>query len=198
MQLIPGGWTSKELSKTAKELGIYLIGGSIPERDQNKLYNTCTVWGPQGDLIAKHRKMHLFDIDIPNGIRFKESEVLSAGNSFTTFQVGDSLKIGLGICYDIRFEEMARVYRQMGCNVLIYPGAFNMTTGPLHWELLQRGRAVDTQCFVATASPARDATADYIAYGHSMVVNPWGQIINQAAEGEETVTAEIGLFNYPL
>lgn len=193
-ETIPDGFTSQELSKAARELGIFLIGGSIPEQDQDKLYNTCTVWGPEGNLIAKHRKMHLFDIDIPGGIRFKESEVLSAGNSFTTFQVDEHFKIGLGICYDIRFEEMARIYRDMGCNVLVYPGAFNMTTGPMHWELLQRGRAVDSQCFVATASPARDTTADYVAYGHSMVVDPWGKVVSSAADAETTVIAELGLF----
>lgn len=194
-ETIPDGFTSQELSKTARELGIYLIGGSIPEQDKDKLYNTCTVWGPQGDLIAKHRKMHLFDIDIPGGIRFKESEVLSAGNSFTTFQVDEHFKIGLGICYDIRFEEMARIYRDMGCNVLVYPGAFNMTTGPMHWELLQRGRAVDTQCFVATASPARDTSSEYVAYGHSMVVDPWGKVVSTAADAETTVIADLGLFS---
>lgn len=193
-ETIPDGFTSSELSKTAKELGIFLIGGSIPEREAGKLFNTCTVWGPQGDLIAKHRKMHLFDIDIPGGIRFKESEVLSAGNSFSTFTVDENFKVGLGICYDIRFEEMARIYRNMGCNLLVYPGAFNMTTGPLHWELLQRGRAVDSQCFVATASPARDTDSDYVAYGHSMVVDPWGKVIKSAADVEETVIADLGLF----
>lgn len=191
---IPDGFTSTELSKAAKELGVFVIGGSIPERDQDKLYNTCTVWGPQGDLIAKHRKMHLFDIDIPGGVRFKESEVLSAGNSFTTFQVDDDFKVGLGICYDIRFEELARVYRNMGCNVLVYPGAFNMTTGPMHWELLQKGRAVDTQCFVATVSPSRDTTAEYVAYGHSMAIDPWGKVINSASDAETTVIADLGLF----
>ena len=192
-ETIPDGFTCQELSKTAKELQIFLIGGSIPERDQDKLYNTCTVWGPTGDLVAKHRKMHLFDIDIPGGIRFKESEVLSPGDSFSTFQVNDQVKVGLGICYDIRFEEMARIYRNMGCNLLVYPGAFNMTTGPMHWELLARGRAVDSQCFVATVSPARDTTSEYVAFGHSMVVDPWAKVIQSAADGEETVIADLGL-----
>lgn len=104
---IPCGETCKALSAAAKENEVYVVGGSIPESDGCRWYNTCTVWSPGGDLIAKHRKVHLFDIDIPNGIQFKESNVLSPGNSLTTFQT-DLCKIGLGICYDLRFEEMAR------------------------------------------------------------------------------------------
>lgn len=108
--------------------------------------------------------MHLFDIDVKGGIRFKESDVLSAGNELAMLHV-DDFKIGIGICYDIRFDELARIYRNKGCHMLLYPAAFNMTTGPLHWELLQRSRANDLQLFVATISPARDTTADYVAWG---------------------------------
>mmetsp|Transcript_49811 Transcript_49811/g.128158 ORF Transcript_49811/g.128158 Transcript_49811/m.128158 type:complete len:129 (-) Transcript_49811:1616-2002(-) len=100
------------------------------------------------------------------------------------FSIGNEWKVGVGICYDIRFPELAKLYADQGCNLLVYPGAFNMTTGPLHWELLQRGRAVDNQLFVATASPARDESADYIAFGHSMVVDPWGAVIGKL-ESEE-------------
>lgn len=108
--------------------------------------------------------MHLFDIDVKGGIRFKESDVLAAGNALTILNV-DGFKIGVGICYDIRFDELARIYRNKGCDMLIYPAAFNMTTGPLHWELLQRARANDLQLYVATISPARDTDAEYVAWG---------------------------------
>ncbi|XP_076482688.1 omega-amidase NIT2-A-like [Bombus vancouverensis nearcticus] len=101
----------------------------MPEIEGDKLYNTCTIWGPDGTLIAKHRKVHLFDIDIPNKITFRESDSLSPGDSLTTFDV-KGCKIGIGICYDIRFEEMARIYRNKGCQMLIYPAAFNMTSVP--------------------------------------------------------------------
>ncbi|KAL7731128.1 hypothetical protein ACLKA6_014325 [Drosophila palustris] len=188
---IPDGYTSQQLSKAALDHQVYIVGGTIPELGENEsIYNTCTVWGPNGDLIAKHRKMHLFDIDVKGGIRFKESETLSAGNDFTTIVV-DGHKIGIGICYDIRFEEMARLYRNDGCEMIIYPAAFNMTTGPLHWELLQRARANDNQLFVVTTSPARDTTADYVAYGHSMIVDPWAKVLKAADEGEQIVAAEI-------
>ncbi|XP_076481183.1 omega-amidase NIT2-like [Bombus vancouverensis nearcticus] len=151
---IPDGETSVASSNAAKENNIYVVGGTMPEIEGDKLYNTCTIWGPDGTLIARHQKVHLFDIDIPNKITFRESDSLSPGNSLTTFDV-KGCKKGIGICYDIRFEEMARIYRNKGCQMLIYPAAFNMTTGPLHWSLLQRFRANDNQLYVACISPAR-------------------------------------------
>lgn len=117
------GPTCKMLSEAAKEHSVYLVGGTFPELDDNKFYNTCTVWNPQGQLIAKYRKMHLFDIDIPKKITFKESEILSAGNELVTFNL-EGTKVGLGICYDMRFEELAKLYRLQGCELLIYPGRF--------------------------------------------------------------------------
>lgn len=136
--------------------------------------------------------MHLFDIDIPGKITFKESDVLSPGNSLGTFKIGEC-KIGIGICYDLRFEELAKLYRNEECKMLIYPGAFNMTTGPKHWELLQRGRALDNQLYVAAISPARDTTAGYVAWGHSQVTDPWGKVLVTASEKEEMIFADIDL-----
>ncbi|ENN70795.1 omega-amidase NIT2 [Dendroctonus ponderosae] len=188
---IPNGPTSEMLSKAAKDNNVYLVGGTFPEIENSKYYNTCTVWNPEGKLIAKYRKMHLFDIDIPGGITFKESDVLAAGNSLATFDL-EGTKIGLGICYDLRFEELAKLYRLQGVEILIYPAAFNLTTGPLHFELLQRGRAIDNQVFVLAISPAR-GTQGYIAWGHSQITNPWGKVIGQAKEGEEIVNVDLDL-----
>ncbi|KAH0584200.1 hypothetical protein H2248_009755 [Termitomyces sp. 'cryptogamus'] len=182
----------KMLSAAAKETGTWLIGGSIPERDPttNNIYNTCTVYSPNGDLVATHRKVHLFDIDIPGKITFKESETLTGGTT-TNFFDTDFARIGLGICYDIRFPELAMISARQGCHVLVYPGAFNLITGPLHWELLQRARAVDNQVFVSMCSPARDSSAGYHAWGHSMVVDPMAKVLAEAAEGEEIVFVDI-------
>ncbi|XP_041373451.1 omega-amidase NIT2-like [Gigantopelta aegis] len=188
---IPGE-TSQVLSKAAKENKIFLVGGSYPEEENGKIFNTCPVFGPDGRLIATHRKVHLFDIDVPGKMTFKESEVLSSGNQLTSFQT-DFGKIGIGICYDIRFPEMSQSYSQKGCSLLIFPGAFNMTTGPAHWELLQRSRALDNQLYVATVSPARDDTASYVVWGHSTVVNPWGEVIATTDHKETIVYADIDL-----
>ncbi|XP_050494880.1 omega-amidase NIT2-like [Bombus huntii] len=164
----------------------------MPEIEGDKLYNTCTIWGPDGTLIAKRRKVHLFDIDIPNKITFRESDSLSPGNSLTTFDV-KGCKIGIGICYDIRFEEMARIYRNKGCQMLIYPAAFNMTTGPLHWSLLQRSRANDNQLYVACISPARVPSASYVAWGHTQLTNPWGKILYDLETQENMAVTDIDL-----
>lgn len=180
---------------------MWIVGGSVPEIDGDKIYNTCLVFDPNGSLVAKHRKMHLFDIDVPGGIRFKESDTLSPGNTLSAFQCGDFGMVGLGICYDIRFPEYALLLNeQHKCNLLIYPGAFNLTTGPAHWELLQRARAVDNQCYVLTASPARvpapevpGAYPHYTAWGHSTVVSPWGDVVATCDASEALVVTDLDL-----
>ncbi|KAM9482721.1 omega-amidase NIT2-like isoform 4-T4 [Clarias gariepinus] len=163
--------STKVLSNVAKECGIYLIGGSIAEEDGGKLFNTCPVFGPDGKLLLKYRKMHMYDVNIPGKIRFQESKKLYPGNSLSMFETS-FCKVGLGICYDMRFAELAQIYTRKGCQLLVYPASFNMITGPVHWELLQRARALDNQVYMVTASPARDESAKYVPWGHSMVVNP--------------------------
>lgn len=191
---IPGGETTQLLSSLAKKHQVYIVGGSIPELADDKVYNTSLTFDPNGDIIAKHRKTHLFDIDIKNGITFKELDSLSAGDKATVFRLGDFGNVGLGICYDIRFPELASVAARAPHNsfAMFYPGAFNTTTGPLHWHLLARSRAVDNEMFVILCSPARDVGGDgYQAYGHSLVVDPYGKIVAEAGEGEEVLFAEL-------
>ncbi|KAI9287002.1 carbon-nitrogen hydrolase [Umbelopsis sp. AD052] len=191
-ETIPEGKSTEALASMAKDANVYLFGGSIPEKEEatGKIFNTLTVYDPSGSLIATHRKVHLFDIDIPGGIRFQESDILSAGSWLTHVDTTYG-KIGTGICYDIRFPEMAMIAARNGCIAMIYPGAFNTTTGPLHWELLQRARAVDNQMYVAACSPARDETAAYHAWGHSTIVGPNGDIKATCEESEAIIYAEI-------
>lgn len=178
------------LSEVARSLKITIVGGSIPERCGDKLYNTCCIFGTDGKLKAKHRKIHLFDINIPGKITFEESKTLTAGETPTVVDT-DVGRIGIGICYDIRFQELAALYAARGAHLLCYPGAFNMTTGPLHWELLQRARAVDNQLYVATCSPARDAGSGYVAWGHSTLVGPFGEVLATTEHEEATIISEI-------
>lgn len=174
--------------------GLIVCLGTFPERKGGKLFNTCPVFDPQGRLRALYRKIHLFDINIPGRISFTESSVLSAGDEPVVVEIGDGYKVGLGICYDIRFPELAFGYSQgAGCNLLVYPGAFNTVTGPLYWKVLQQSRAVDNQVFVVTCSPARSPTSTYQAYGHSMAVGPDGQVLGEAGHGEELVIIDIDL-----
>jgi len=177
----------------AKEAGCYLVGGSIPEREESSgnLYNTSLTFNPEGNLIATHRKTHLFDIDIPGKITFKESEVLSPGNKVTMVDLPGYGKIAIAICYDIRFPELAMIAARKDAFLLLYPGAFNLTTGALHWELQARARAMDNQVYVGLCSPARDMQADYNAWGHSMIVGPDAKILGELDEKEDTVVAEL-------
>ena len=185
--------TLNTISKLANENNVYILAGSIPEKDSdNKIYNTSYLFNRKGEIIAKHRKMHLFDIDVKGKIYFKESDTLTAGNSITLADT-EFGKIGIGICYDIRFPELARAMALEGAKILIYPGAFNLTTGPAHWELLFKSRALDNQVFCIGVSPACNMDADYHAYGHSIIVNPWGEVISQGNNEEEIIFAEIDL-----
>lgn len=177
----------------ARKYHIYLSAGSIPEIDEkNRLFNTAYVFDQQGICIAKHRKMHLFDIDVQNGQQFKESDTLMAGDKITVF---DTLwgKIGLCICYDFRFPEMVRIMVMQGAKIIIVPAAFNMTTGPLHWELLFRSRAVDNQVFTIGTAPAQNLSESYHSYGHSIIVSPWGKVLNQLSIREGFICTDIDL-----
>lgn len=189
-----GGYTFEKISNAAKESAIYIVAGSIPELEGNNIYNTSYVFDRKGKKIGKHRKMHLFDIDVEGGQYFKESDVLTPGRDVTVFDT-EFCKIGLGVCYDIRFPELGRLMVLEGAQVIIYPGAFNMTTGPAHWELNFRGRALDNQVYTIGVAPARDMEASYHSYGNSMVVSPWGQVIKRMDEKEGYVIQEIDL-NY--
>ena len=198
------------VARLARRHGVSVIAGSIPERGADgRLYNTATVIDPEGCLRAKHRKVHLFDVDVPGGIRFRESDSLTAGDQLTVLSgSGDPLgtglteppNLGLLICYDIRFPELALLMQQrLGATVLACPAAFNTTTGPRHWHLVLRARAVDTQCFVLACSSARPAGgAGYPSYGHSLVVDPWGQVLAEAGTGEQVLHAQLDLSQVAL
>ncbi|WP_292601580.1 carbon-nitrogen hydrolase family protein [Methanobrevibacter sp. UBA212] len=184
--------TLNTISQLAESYNVYILAGSIPEREGDKLYNTSYLFDKTGSIIVKHRKMHLFDIDVKGRITFKESDVLTAGDDFTIADT-DFGRIGIGICYDVRFVEPARIMAEKGAEILFYPGAFNQTTGPAHWELLFRSRALDNQVFCIGVAPALNIDASYHSYGHSIAANPWGEVIAQAGEKEELVICEIDL-----
>jgi omega-amidase len=179
------------LSAAAAAARVFLVGGSIPERDEadGRVYNTCVAYGPDGELLARHRKMHLFDIDIPGRMTFRESDTLSAGRELALFDTPWG-RAGLGICYDMRFPYLGMLLRQAGADFIFFPGAFNTTTGPAHWELLLRARALDAQAYVAGVSPARNPAAAYQAWGHSTLVSPWGEVAATTDEGPGIVYAD--------
>jgi len=179
-----GGECYSLLSDLAKECGIYLVAGTMPEKDdRGRVFNTSYVFDRKGCKIGRHRKMHLFDIAVEGGQYFKESETLTPGNAVTVFDT-EFGKMGLAICYDFRFPELARLMVDEGAKVLIVPAAFNMTTGPAHWEVMFRSRAVDNQTYTIGIAPARAVDSCYVSYGNSIIVSPWGEVIERMDEKE--------------
>ena len=183
----------QQLSGYAKQYGIYLIGGSMQEKDaEGNVYNTSYIFDREGKQIGKHRKVHLFDIDVKGGQTFKESDTLTAGDSDTVFDT-EFGKIGVMLCFDIRFPELSRMMVNDGAKVIFVPAAFNMTTGPAHWELSFRTRALDNQIYMVGCAPARDVSAGYISWGHSIVTDPWGRVIGMLDENEGILLAELDM-----
>ncbi|MDO5809591.1 MAG: carbon-nitrogen hydrolase family protein [Methanobrevibacter sp.] len=180
------------ISKLAGQNNVYILAGSIPEKENDKLYNTSYLFDKTGKIIAKHRKMHLFDIDVKDQITFRESDALTAGDNVTIADT-DFGRVGIGICYDVRFPELARLMVEKGALILFYPGAFNMTTGPAHWELLFRSRALDNQAYCVGVAPALNKEASYHSYGHSIVTTPWGEVLAQCDEKEQVITCSVDL-----
>jgi omega-amidase len=192
-EIYPEGDTFKMLAQVAAKENIVVVGGSVPEKDeQGNIYNTSFIFDEQGSLLGRHRKIHLFDVEIAGGTVFKESRILSPGQDITLVKAA-GLTLGVGICYDIRFPELSRLMTLAGADLLIFPAVFGMTTGPAHWELLMRSRAVDNQVFVVGAAPANFAEAPYQTYGHSMVVDPWGRVLSVADAEENILIVKIDL-----
>ena len=174
-----GGPSWQAMSDYARKYHIYLIAGSMPEADDvGKVYNTSYIFDRDGKQIGKHRKAHLFDINVKNGQHFKESDTLTSGDHATVFDT-EFGKMGVMICYDIRFPEFARTMVLDGARMIFVPAAFNMTTGPAHWELTFRARALDNQIYMLGCAPARDTQAGYISWGHSIVTDSWGKVMKQ-------------------
>ena len=188
-----GGPSWQAMSDYARKYHIYLIAGSMPEADDvGKVYNTSYIFDRDGKQIGKHRKAHLFDINVKNGQHFKESDTLTSGDHATVFAT-EFGKMGVMICYDIRFPEFARTMALDGARMIFVPAAFNMTTGPAHWELTFRARALDNQIYMLGCAPARDTQAGYISWGHSIVTDPWGKVMKQLGEKEGILIEEIDL-----
>jgi nitrilase len=179
------------LSTQAREHGLWLFGGTLPLRASgpNRVRNSSLVFAPDGTLAARYDKMHLFAFD--NGReQYDEGRVLEAGSEPVALQAG-ALRVGLSVCYDLRFPELYRALMQPPCELLCVPSAFTYTTGQAHWELLLRARAVENQCVVL--APAQGGTHENgrRTWGHSMIVDPWGEVLATQAEGEGVVLASV-------
>jgi predicted amidohydrolase len=194
VESIPDGETTNLLSKIAKEEKIWLHGGSILEKvaGEAKYYNTTVLFDPQGSSIAKYRKIHLYDVDIQNGPTFLESGTKNYGRDIVVAETNFA-KLGLSICYDIRFPELFRLLALQGAEILTVPAAFPAFTGKDHWEVLLRARAIENQAYVIASAQIGNKKAAFPCYGRSMIIDPWGNIIATASDLETIVYAEINL-----
>ncbi|EUB98899.1 Nitrilase/cyanide hydratase and apolipoprotein N-acyltransferase [Rhizobium sp. CF080] len=192
-ETFPGGETHVFLSSLAARHGITLHAGSIVEKSGEHFHNTSLVFGPDGAEIARYRKIHLFDVDTPEGISYRESDSVTRGRDIVTYRIGD-LKVGCAICYDIRFPELFQALRDRGANLIVLPAAFTLSTGKDHWEVLARARAIETQTyFLAVGQTGSHAAGRKACFGHSMVINPWGHVIAQSPDFVTSVTATLDL-----
>jgi nitrilase len=189
-----GGAAYAFLRQMAVRHRIYLHGGSIGELDGDKIYNTSLVFSPDGVELARYRKLHLFDITTPDGQGYKESAVYGAGDAVVTCEVG-ALKLGLAICYDLRFPELFLALRRQGADLIVLPAAFTLQTGKDHWEVLLRARAIETQCWIAapacTGAHVEGSGETRFTYGHSLIADPWGHVVAKASDGPGFAAARI-------
>jgi deaminated glutathione amidase len=175
----------------ARAHGITLVGGSIVERreDREKLSNTSVVFDPEGEIVAVYRKIHMFDVEV-GGHVYRESETEEPGDRPAAIEVED-WKVGLTICYDLRFPELYRILALEGCETITVPAAFTLYTGKDHWELLLRARAVENQCYVVAANQWGSFADGKAAYGRSSIIDPWGVVLAQAPDEDTVISAEL-------
>ena len=194
-ETFPDGDAYKLMSGLARKLKVTIHAGSVAEREGNSFYNTTVVFGADGAEIARYRKIHLFDVEIPGGMVYRESDTVARGEDVVTYKVGEAT-VGCAICYDIRFPELFRKLRDAGADVIVLPAAFTLMTGKDHWELLARARACETQTwFLATGQTGTHAQGKNACYGHSMVINPWGHVTAQVSDGIGTTSGRLD-FDY--
>ncbi|MCY1413542.1 2-oxoglutaramate amidase [compost metagenome] len=187
----PGGDTFQFFANLAKRLKVNLHIGSAMELDGDDVYNTSLVFGRNGQLLAKYRKIHRFDAVLADGTELKESAHVAAGKDVVCVDV-DGVRVGLAICYDLRFPELFHALCEAGAEMIVVPAAFTFQTGADHWEVLLRARAIECQCYVA--APCQVGSFDkgkYMTWGHSMIIDPWGQVVAQASNAEAFATASI-------
>ncbi len=190
------GPACRGFSALAAELGIHLLLGSFAERadDPRRAANTSVLFGPGGERLACYRKLHLFDVDVPGGVNFRESDTVVAGDQVVT--VATALgTLGLSICYDLRFGELYRALVARGAELLLIPSAFTAATGKAHWETLVRARAIESQAYVIAPGQWGSHDDDGLreSHGQSMIVDPWGQLLAQVPDGTGIAVAEIDL-----
>lgn len=193
-ETIPGGPTFRKMADLARELGIWVEAGSIYEsnpEDPARPFNTTFLVRPDGTLAAKYAKLHPFDVVLPNGVTSRESDRVCPGKAIETAET-ELGKLGMAICYDVRFGEMFRIMALEGAKIFAVPANFTVNTGKDHWEVLVRARAIENECYVI-APNQMGKKPRFTAYGNSLIVDPWGTVVARASDKPGVITAEIDL-----
>jgi deaminated glutathione amidase len=190
---LDGGVSTEAARGWAREHGIHVLAGSIGERvaAADRLFNTSALIDPSGGLIAVYRKIHMFDVEV-GGVTYRESEAEQPGDEIVTAAAG-AVEVGLTVCYDLRFPELYRILAVRGARLITVPSAFTLATGRDHWEVLLRARAIENQAFVLAPNQVGEAPPHYVSYGRSMIVDPWGVVLSQAADRENVIVADLDL-----
>ena len=190
------GQTLSLMAHLARELKLHLVAGSITERvpEQSKSYNTSAIFGPDGERIAVYRKVHLFDVDLPGRVTIKESDAKLSGRDVVCADTAIG-KIGLSICYDLRFPELYRMLAHEGARIVTVPSAFTFPTGEAHWEVLLRARAIENQVYVIAPGQFGPNVHGFSDYGNSMIIDPWGRVLARASDQEGAIVAPLD-FDY--
>ncbi len=175
----------------ARELGIHLLAGSVSAIGEGKAFNTSVLIGPDGSDLAVYRKIHMFDV-VVGGVTYRESEYEDPGEEIVTGSLGEA-DLGLSVCYDLRFPELYRILALRGARLISVPSAFTATTGRDHWEVLLRARAIENQVFLIAPNQIGEAPPQYDSYGHSAIVDPWGEVLAIAPDEECVIAADIDL-----
>lgn len=189
-EAIPGP-TTQRCAGLARRLGIHLVAGSILEKsDAPHSFNTSLLFGPDGSELARYRKLHLFDVDIPGQVTVRESATRRPGSSVVAADT-ELGRIGLTICYDLRFPELYRALTRDGAEIIAIPSAFTLPTGAAHWEILVRARAIENQVYVVAADQIGASPSGVVDFGHSLIVDPWGTPIARAPNRQTVLLAQI-------
>lgn len=188
------GPIQQALAQVAKKNKIWVVGGTIPLQtpSKKKVYSSCLVWNDKGECVARYNKIHLFDVTVEQGESYNESERVTGGTSDCVLDTPFG-KLGLAICYDLRFPELFRLMMLKGAEIMVLPSAFTVNTGKAHWEVLIRARAIENQCYVVAPDQVAIRLSGHGTFGHSMIVGPWGEVLASATDKPEMITAQIDI-----
>ena len=186
------GPTFSTYAAKARERGIWLLAGTIAERapEPGRVYNTSVLYGPDGKAAAVYRKIHLFDVEIPDGATYRESATVTPGREPVVAET-DFARVGMSVCYDLRFPELYRALSARDADVLVVPSAFTLHTGKDHWEPLLRARAIENACWMLAPAQVGRHSANRVTYGNAMIVDPWGTVVARCSDGPGFCLAEL-------